>query len=70
MAPEFDQGVPMTLAKYNLGATKTLDFSEGRFLKVCWPAHVRDVEEALRIRPANFGDVVIGIDDLLRVMFR
>ena len=33
-------------------------------MKVCWPAHARDVDEAFRIRPANLGDVVVGIDNI------
>ena len=54
----------MTLAKYDLDAIETLAFTERRFLTVCWPADARDVDEALGIGPANFGDIGVGIDDI------
>ncbi|KAH9033721.1 hypothetical protein EDB83DRAFT_1830602 [Lactarius deliciosus] len=37
-AENFVRGLPLILAKYNLDASEIFDFTEGSFLKVCWPA--------------------------------
>jgi len=54
----------MALAKYNLHPGEILGLMRHGIEGVRWPAHTGDINKPFRIRPTDFCDIVVGIDDI------